>query len=280
MINSDFHLPVFVSLTVISSRLSKLPAVIKTLLRQSRPPNKVILNISREPHMLDRGVRFEGLPIEVRRMIGAGEVEAYQVENTGSYRKLIPTLRRFHEEDCVIVTADDDVLYPERWLEGLCSAHAVHGCIAAYRTREIRLWDGGGMRPYQEWPYSYELPHTAGIPSMNRVPTGRGGVLYRGSYFRNLDLLERFKQLAPGQDDMSFRIATILAGIPVVWIPYVAEDSLKEFHGFHYDDSLFAKNSLQIADTTPNDAALAALLDHCRARNLVTPSLKLLLSPV
>ena len=272
------EVPTIVSLTTIAQRLASLPAVLKSLLTQTQRPDRLVLNISAEPYMLDSGIGFENLPTEVREMIVAGSVEAYRVRNIGSYRKLLPTLGRLAGDEAIIVTADDDVLYPERWLEGLWKAHAANSCIAAYRTREIRLREGGGVRPYEEWPYTYELPETAGKPSMYRVPTGRGGVLYRASYFSDLKLLERFRQIAPAQDDMSFRLASMVAGIPVVWIPYIAESvQQKEFYGFHSDESLFARNSSRSAETTPNDSALHSLLTYCRDQGLIRPQLASLL---
>lgn len=54
-------------------------------------------------------------------------------------------------ENDVIVTADDDALYPENWLEGLWDIHEKYpGCVCCYRAHEI-TFEGGRVAPYQEW---------------------------------------------------------------------------------------------------------------------------------
>jgi hypothetical protein len=271
-------LPVFVSLTTMRSRLARLPDVIHGLHSQSRRPDRLILNISAEPYMLDTGVNFSDLPQIVRDMFAHGQIEIYRVENTGCYRKLLPTLRRFRGTDFLVVTADDDVAYPNQWLEQLCVGYERHDCIVAYRTREMRFHQTGGVLPYARWPHSYELPDTKDSPSMQLMPTGRGGVLYRARHFRDLDLLEELRRIAPGQDDLCYRVCTMLGGVPAAWIPYLDGGAQqKEFGGFHYDESLYSHNSRGEGDTTPNDTALRRLVEFCLARGLSDKHLESLL---
>ena len=46
-------------------------------------------------------------------------------EDIRSYKKLIPALKNFPTD--VIITADDDVIYPEDWAERLLKSYATDG---------------------------------------------------------------------------------------------------------------------------------------------------------
>ena len=45
-------------------------------------------------------------------------------ENLGSYKKLIPALKKY--SDVLICTADDDIAYPTDWLRQLLSSYVQH----------------------------------------------------------------------------------------------------------------------------------------------------------
>lgn len=75
-------------------------------------------------------------------------------------------------ENDVIVTADDDALYPENWLEGLWDTHEKYpGCVCCYRAHKI-TFEGGRVAPYQEW---YGLSPDKKGPSEALFPVGVGG---------------------------------------------------------------------------------------------------------
>jgi hypothetical protein len=264
-------LPLFVSLTTMRSRLVNLPRVLQRLLEQSTRPERIILNISPDPWYLDEGVSLEHLPSVVRRMAHNGDIELYSVPNIGSYRKLLPTLQRFVGQEVLVATADDDVAYPHGWLEGLRAAYEKHRCIVAYRCRSMMFRDGL-LLPYNQWPFARaEDPADA---SLFAVPTGRGGVLYNSSFFPDLSLLRAFRMLAPRQDDIAFRVATMLRGIPACPVDFsVAGTQKSEFDGFHYNDNLYSKNVARFGEWNDNDYALRRIVDFCLERNLATDAL-------
>ncbi|WP_181707484.1 glycosyltransferase family 2 protein [Chthonobacter rhizosphaerae] len=210
--------PVLVSLAVISQRLPALEFVIASLLEQTLSPAKVMLAISPEPYLLDAGVRPDDLPAFVRREIESGRVELMVVPNIGSYRKLMPVLERAAGTPTWVATADDDVLYPPRWLEGLYRAAAPTGAIAAYRARVARVEDGR-LTPYESWPLLHRDKVVDQTGGLGIFPTGRGGVLYRTDAFPSLAIVEALRRLAPAQDDLAFRVATLLTRTPVVPVP-------------------------------------------------------------
>lgn len=69
-----------------------------------------------------------------------------------SYKKLIPTLKAY--PDAIIITADDDILYPCDMVAQLMAAHRKHPQdICAHRIRRINVKHNCIM-PYETWPLS------------------------------------------------------------------------------------------------------------------------------
>ena len=182
--------PVFISLTTIRARLPVLDQVLETLLRQSLRADRIMLNISIDPYALDAGIRFEQLPVRTREWAVAGKIEIYFGRNIGPYRKIMPTLQRFSGIDYFVATADDDVLYPEDWLEGLVAAARSHGCVAAYRCR-LMEHHGAALTRYNSWsfPVTEDDFRAHGLdratPSLRLFPNGRDGVIYHSRHLKD-----------------------------------------------------------------------------------------------
>jgi hypothetical protein len=211
------HPPILVSLTTIAPRLPALDFVLTSLLDQSLPPERVVLAISHEPYLLDPGIGEADLSPFVRSLAASGRLEILDVPNTGSYRKLMPLLARGFDTPQWIATADDDVLYPRRWLEGLAETamSSLKPAVAAYRCRAITAGPDGAILPYADWPLVNCGPKPEAAAGRHLFPTGRGGVLYRSDFFPGDIDLEALRRLAPAQDDLAFRMATLAAGIDV-----------------------------------------------------------------
>jgi hypothetical protein len=221
--------------------------------------------------MLDRGISFVELPTPVRDLVVQGRIELYRVSNIGPYRKLVPTLRRFAGSEFLVATADDDVVYPPGWLAGLFEAYTASQCVAAYRCRLIKFGDTGPLS-YNYWPLMEET--SIQNSSLHVVPTGRGGVLYHSSFFPSLAFLDELRLLAPGQDDLAFRIATLIRQIPVVIASWrTAGSSESEFPGIHTPEYLFSNNQEPNQGLTVNDVIWNKLIKHCLAKKIGTDTL-------
>lgn len=261
--------PVTISLTSIRSRIGQVDRVVQSLLTQSPAPDHVMLVISQEPYLLDEGIQPEALPSGLRQLWAEGRVELVYAPNTGPYRKLLPALRRYAGQERLIVTVDDDMIYPQQWLAGLLETYRRHRCVVAHRCRAIAV-EGGRFLPYSRWPV---LP--AGADAFGALPpaltglftiaTGFRGVLYNTRFFPDLDLLETLRALAPRQDDLAFKAATIAAGVPTVLVdpdlkrgPFGDRLSPPEAK----DETLFQANRKQ------NDAAWGRLMAHLEERGL------------
>lgn len=202
---------IIVSLAVISQRVNNLPAVLQTLLcNQTLPPDRVVLWISPEPFLLDEGCQYGNLPGRVQSWHEDGLVEIRTTANTGPHRKMIPLLceHRDDPDPPILVTADDDALYPTRWLETLVAAHRAGGATAVcYRGRVI-VRNERGLEPYHTWPKlaAYEEARSRYI-----LATGREGLLIRANMFDPRTFSDDYMRLSRSRCDV-WMTAGLLAG--------------------------------------------------------------------
>ena len=217
--------PVFIGLTSIRGREGALMRTLDSLLAQQLPadgrPVELHLFLSQEPYLLDRG--FEGLPGFLQRRIwsshlGPGlRLRVHWPANLGPYRKLLPLLELLTPEqqrlDPLLITADDDTLYPSDWLRRLVAAQERWGCVVVFRGRQMVL-EQGEVVPYRDWRVNDERLLQ---PSLLTVPTGKDGIAYRLSQldWRVRDV-ERALVIAGHADDLWFKTHTLLTGTPSV----------------------------------------------------------------
>lgn len=188
-----------ISLTTISRRVAALAPVIRSLCSQSLRPARIMLHLSREAHLLDQGLAQ--LPCDLAALCEAEGVVLRWVPNTGPYRKIIPWLEEYLGSERMVVTADDDTLYPADWLARLVAARAQTGAIAAWTAHPIAL-RRGRVAGYGQW-FGAALPDG---PALRILPIGKDGVLYAGSDFppEVMDMAMA-TQLAPTADDLWLR---------------------------------------------------------------------------
>ncbi|MBY0497899.1 MAG: glycosyltransferase family 2 protein [Cyanobacteria bacterium] len=206
---------VIVSLTTIRRRIEDIGPTIASILHQSVPADEVLLYVSRSPYLYDEGIAEHEIPSSIRTREKQRRLQVLYTENIGSYRKLIPALRRDRSKECVIITADDDMLYPYDWIEGLSEAYARdRSQVVAYRNRRMMIRDGHWL-PYSTWPLITHVDAEAETDSMPLFPTGRDGVLYAPGMFSDLIFDDVFLKLAPYNDDIWFRFMTYINGVGV-----------------------------------------------------------------
>lgn len=221
-----------ISLTTISSRIDIVEKTLLSLLNQTVEPCSVRLYISREAHLLDEGV--PNIPESLQHLVRAshGKLIISYCPNFGPYRKLLPYLREFWGQSRLVVTADDDTIYPPNWLEELLNAHSMYGCQIASRGHCIHV-DDGEIAPYRNWMRT-RIEENPGIRIM---PTGKDGILYDTAHFpiEVLDV-DTAMTLAPTADDLWFRWHLARNNIPVYMVNTNYKDSFEEAD---YESSLY-----------------------------------------
>ena len=91
-----------VSLTSWEPRFDVLPVALKSILLQTRRPDRVILYLGSD-------VDPEKLPLEVRRFEEKGVEIRFMEENLRAHKKYYYAMEEF--PDSTIITVDDDVIY-------------------------------------------------------------------------------------------------------------------------------------------------------------------------
>ncbi|MGL4722322.1 MAG: hypothetical protein ACRCV3_03365 [Desulfovibrionaceae bacterium] len=188
-----------VSLTTYSFRIRDLYVVIESLFTQTVKADKIILWLAEEEFT------YEGLP-EILKMQEQYGLEIAFCNNIYSYKKLIPTLKKYPED--IIITVDDDTMYPMDFIEELYSEYQEDPSrIYSYLAREMpRVIKG---TKYINWRY---LPKT--VSALYVMPIGVGGVLYTVELLDE-DIMKEdiFMKLAPKADDIWFKAMSLKKGV-------------------------------------------------------------------
>lgn len=193
---------IIISLTTYSKRIYQVHLVIESLLEQNLKPDKILLWLDKNEFK-----SVNELPLNLRRLMQWG-LNIDFCDNLRSYKKLIPTLKKFPE--AIIITADDDIIYPEDFVERLYNAYSTNPSkIYFYRGHKMKVV-GNKLLPYKEWDLEVELKQ----PSVLNFPTGSGGILYTSDLIDREVLNEEvFLRLAPTADDVWFKAMTLRKGI-------------------------------------------------------------------
>lgn len=158
---------VVVSLTSFPSRLEKLWLVVESLLRQTCPPDRIVLWLcTKEVASLD------AVPESLRKEQESGVFEIRFVpEAFRSHLKYYHAFREFPED--VVITVDDDIIYHPKTIESLLMEHQKNpDAIITNLAREIK-YTNGRLNEYNSWPQVNGY-----LDSGEVFLLGYGGVLY------------------------------------------------------------------------------------------------------
>lgn len=191
--------PLIVSFTSYGHRIRHTHVTVQSILNQSLKPNRVIL-------WLGHG---ESITPKLKQLMKRG-LEIRYTEDIRAYTKIIPTLVNF--PDNIVVTADDDIIYPKNWLQKLWQEHLqAPQAICCHRAHLITRTHQGKVAPYNDWEWCITgTEHTAAI-----FPTGVGGVLYPpGSLHAEVTNIAMFRDLCPYADDIWLKAMSLKQGTP------------------------------------------------------------------
>ena len=190
-----------ISLTSYPARINTVNQTIESLLNQTMKADKVILWLAPEqfpnkekdlpPQLLE--LKEKGLTIDWY----------YDIK---SYKKLIPTLKKY--PDAIIVTADDDIIYPPDWLKKLYTSYVSEkNIIWCHRAHRITMEKTSKISKYKQWNHCLKISE----PSYRNFCTTGGGVLYPpNSFYKDVLDEKKIMELAPYADDIWFWSMLIL----------------------------------------------------------------------
>jgi hypothetical protein len=182
---------------------------LQSLLKQSLKPDLFLVNLSKQPYLKDSG--FTDLPSWLKN----DKLKINWVENTGSYRKLLPALDFAGDED-LIITADDDVLYGNEWLEKMINYSRKNSdAVVCSRGRKMNRNFLNRWKNYDYWERIYKNTKSKFI-----MPVGVSGVVYRKQLL-DLEFITdtAFLELAPKMDDLWFKMASFKKDTPIALYP-------------------------------------------------------------
>lgn len=198
---------IIVSLTSYPARMGGIVYCINSLLRQSVRARKVILWLAETQYPNGK----KDLPNNLLELCDYG-LEIRFCDDLKSYKKIFYSAQEY--SNSIIVTADDDTLYPENWLSNLLKTHIEYpDCIVCYRAHEI-TFDQNGLRTYKSWN---ALSKNFQGPSLKLVPIGVGGILYPPNFFDDVEFdFDVIRKYAPTTDDIWLKVLAVKKGIPAV----------------------------------------------------------------
>ena len=195
-----------VSLTSFPARIHLVHFSIYSIMRQSLKPNRIVLWLGED--------KFPGkendLPEKLLELKPLG-LEIRWCQDIKSATKLIPSLREWPE--AIIVTADDDLHYPHRWLESLYQSYLKHDTEINSGAIEAIVFDEKGMpRPFGEWQWNPVEGHSA---FSNTQVAGFGALYPPHSLHPDAFNEEAFLRLSSSNDDLWFWAMAVRHGTKI-----------------------------------------------------------------
>lgn len=238
---------IVVSLTTYNKRIYEVYLVIESLFHQTIKPYKIILWLAKDEF------NYEDLPVILKKQQNRG-LDIRFCDDLKSYKKLLPTLKEY--SDHVIITIDDDFIYPYDFIESLLKTQKKYpDCVCYFRGARIAI-ENNKVKPYLQWNESEEEY----IPSLLNFATGAGGVLYPvGCFDASVFDENLIFELAPYADDIWFKAMTLINNVKYVkvQIPMSFEYKFISLDGMQ-DIALYHKN----VDQNKNDSQIQAVFGH------------------
>ena len=194
---------IVVSLTSFDKRIHDLYLCIESLFQQFLKADRVILWLSR------RNFPGEQLPESLLRQKERGLEIIFYDEDLGPFKKIYYALRECR--DSLIITVDDDVLYPPDLIDQLYQAYleepdVIH-CNRGYR---IPKQSESALQPYEKW----QLVNSGTAASLNLMPTGVAGVIYfPGCFDEEIFNVGSYQELCPSADDIWLKAMSLKKGV-------------------------------------------------------------------
>ena len=143
---------ILVSLTTSPRRIEHIEPVLDSIMKRTMKPDKIILNL---PYVFKRNnTIFEKIPsfITSNKMIHVN-----RCEDIGPITKILPTIQIAKDMDSIIISIDDDIIYPDYFIEKLIKkAEQYPHCVITgsgsieYRNRLFEIAEGYAGNLYRK----------------------------------------------------------------------------------------------------------------------------------
>lgn len=191
-----------VSMTTHGPRIRLVWVALESIARGERLPRRLVL-------FLDEAELAAPLPGPLRRLQRRGLEVLPAKPGLRVHAKYWPHVASTDSHQLPLTVADDDMIYPRRWLRVLVEAHLarpelVHG----FRVHEMQCSDGA------VWPYHLWMPASGTSPSFAHFGTGVSGQILPPALLDRLhERGEAFLERAPRADDVWINATAVGMGI-------------------------------------------------------------------
>lgn len=193
--------PTVVSLTSYQARLRTVHLTIESIGRGKVRPGRIVL-------WVDPDVIFDDLPVELQRLRRRGLEIASSPARYGPHTKYFPFVMSEAPHNALLVTADDDSLYPRWWLASLQEAADGSEDVVCFRAHRVGFDADGRLAPYNSWS-----PVAETDPSPLNFATGVSGVGYPPAFLNELQALgDAFADKCAKADDVWLHYAAVRGG--------------------------------------------------------------------
>lgn len=207
----DHNTPIYVSVTSIYKNQDELYLTLKSIINQSLQPNRIYVYLSEDKSFFDNGFSNKKITnIKLNKLINNNSlIKVFWGNDIGPYGKLLPLLKKKWNEDCFIITIDDDTIYDEHLIKNLVSDYNLHKCVINYRGFTPK------MNKLED--FEHDTRDKSKLKYLFNFPLGKGGVLYKPEFFKKTGNLifddEIYKKTCDKQDDIWFYIVRILNNV-------------------------------------------------------------------
>lgn len=196
-----------VSLTSFPARIESVGYAIVSLFHQSMKPDRIVLWLAESQFPEKK------MPDLLNRLQEKG-LEICFCEDLRSHKKYYYALQEQKENE-LIITYDDDLIYPEHSIECLYKKHLQFpDCIVCNRAQACEF-EGNILLPYNTWKVN--SPIGVKEPSSRLFPSTGGGTLYPyGTVNREAFCVESMKAYAWSADDLWMRFMSALNDTKII----------------------------------------------------------------
>lgn len=196
----DAESKIIVSLTSYPARISSVWITVASLLQQTLKPYKLILWLAEEQfpeHVI---------PDSLERLKKRG-LEIRFCEDLRPHKKYYYTMQEY--PDCYIITADDDIFYPEDHIERLWKGHEKYpNTVICHWSHRIDFDKQGRFEPYNDW-----IDNGEENPSFAALAVGCNGIFYPpGSLPKEAFDKKKIAEISLNTDDLWLKCMEILNG--------------------------------------------------------------------
>ena len=201
---------IIVSMTSYPRRIGAVAKALESIYAQTRKADEIVLWLAEDQFP----GKLEELPQELQRLVDQKRLTVRWCEDLKGHKKYFYALQEYTED--VVVTVDDDLLYPKDMLAVLYKSYLLHpNAVSTMRAHLITVSDQNQIMPYREWVQ--ETDACIHEPSMQLMASGGAGDLYPPDLYRKEFFdVKAAKELCLWADNIWVKVMELISDVPVV----------------------------------------------------------------